>query len=112
MISHFRKIFVQNTTFLDCAFRAIGITGIITEYSFQALSPVKAEAILNLTSLSDVSLKSFSNVGVKLHLFQTGDSLYSLTQMYQVGAAAIATSVEIIPLSGVAVDPISYLVKR
>jgi len=48
MISHFRKIFVQNTTFLDCVFRAIRIAGI----------------------------------------FQTEDSL---TQMYQVDAAAIAT---------------------
>lgn len=89
MISHFRKIFVQNTTFLDCVFRAIGITGIIAGYSFEALFPVKAEAITNLLSLSEVSLKSFPNVGVKLHLFPTGDSL---TQMYQVDAAAIATS--------------------
>jgi len=91
MISHFRKIFVQNTTFLDCVFRAIEITRIITGYSFEALFPVKAETITNLLSLSEVSLKSFPNAGVKLHLFQTGDSLYSLTQMYQVDAAAIAT---------------------
>ena len=91
MISHFRKIFVQNTTFLDCVFRAVGITGIISGYSFEALSPVKAEAIPNLLSLSDVSLKGSPNVGIKLHLFQGGDSLYSLTQMYQVDAAAIAT---------------------
>jgi len=88
MISHFRKIFVQNTTFLDCVFRAIEITRIIAGYSFEALFPVKAEAIPNLLSLSEVSLKSFPNVGVKLHLFQTEDSL---TQMYQVDAAAIAT---------------------
>ncbi len=92
MISHFIKTFVQNTTFLDCVFRAVGITGIITGYSFEALSPVKAEAIPNLISLSDVSLKGSPNVGVKLHLVQTGDTLYSLTRMYQVDAAAIATS--------------------
>lgn len=92
MISHFRKIFVQNTTFLDCVFRAIEITRIIAGYSFEALFPIKAEAILNLLATSNIRLKDSPNVGVKLHLFQGGDSLYSLTQMYQVDAAAIATS--------------------
>ena len=92
MLSHFIKTFVQNTTFLDCVFRSVGITGIISGYSFEALSPVKAEAILNLLATSNIRLKDSPNVGVKLHLFQGGDSLYSLTQMYQVDAAAIAIS--------------------
>ncbi|WP_126390572.1 hypothetical protein [Pseudanabaena sp. ABRG5-3] len=103
---------MQNTTFLDCVFRSVGIAGILTGYSFGALSPVNAETIPNLLTTSDISLNVSSNVGAKLHLIQKGDTLYSMTQMYQIDAAAIATSVEIIPLSGVAVDPISYLVKR
>ncbi len=92
MISHFIKTFVQNTTFLDCVFRSVGITGILTGYGFGALSPVKAETISNLLATSDISLKVSPNVGAKLHQVQTGDTLYSLTQMYQVDAAAIATS--------------------
>lgn len=92
MISHFIKTFVQNTTFLDCVFRAVGITGILTGYGFGALSPVRAETIPNLLVTSDISLKVSPNVGAKLHQVQTGDTLYSLTQMYKVDAAAIATS--------------------
>ncbi|WP_156341538.1 LysM domain-containing protein [Pseudanabaena sp. 'Roaring Creek'] len=83
---------MQNTTFLDCVFRSVGITEILAGYGFGALSPAKAETIPNLLARSDISLKGSPNVGAKLHQVQTGDTLYSLTQMYQVDAAAIATS--------------------
>jgi hypothetical protein len=92
MLSHFIKTFVQNTTFLDCVFRYVGITEILTGYGFGALSPIKAEAISNLPAPSDISLKVSPNVGAKLHQVQTGDTLYSLTQMYQVDATAISIS--------------------
>ena len=93
MISHFIKTFVQNTTFLDRISRTVVSTGILTGYSFSSLLPVSAEAIPNLLTPSNISMKGLPYVGAKLHHVQTGDTLYNLTQMYQVDAAAIATSI-------------------
>ncbi|WP_126390915.1 LysM peptidoglycan-binding domain-containing protein [Pseudanabaena sp. ABRG5-3] len=83
---------MQNTTFLDCVFRSVGIAGILTGYGFGVLFSVNAETIPNLLATSDISLKGSPNVGAKLHQVQAGDTLYSLTQMYQVDTAAIANS--------------------
>ncbi len=92
MISHFIKTFVQNTTFLVSVCRPVVITGILTGYSFSDLSPVGAEAMTNQLIPSVVSLNGSQNIGSKLHQVQVKDTLYSLTQIYRVDAAAIATS--------------------
>jgi murein DD-endopeptidase MepM/ murein hydrolase activator NlpD len=92
MISHLIKTFVQNTTFLVSVCRPIVVAGILTGYSFSALTPISAEAISYLPIPAGINLTSSPKVGTKLHQVQTGDTLYSLTQMYQVDAAAIATS--------------------
>jgi murein DD-endopeptidase MepM/ murein hydrolase activator NlpD len=92
MISHLIQTFVQNTTFLVSICRPIVVTGIVTGYSFSALTPISAEAISNPLMPTGISLASSPKVGAKLHQVLSGDSLYSLTQMYQVDAAAIATS--------------------
>ena len=92
MISQSRKTFVQNTTFLGSVCRPLVITGLLAGYSFSCLLPVSAEVISNSLKPTVVSLKVFPTVGAKLHQVQTGDTLYSLTQMYQVDAAALANS--------------------
>jgi murein DD-endopeptidase MepM/ murein hydrolase activator NlpD len=92
MITHFIKTFVQNTTFLVSVYRPVVITGILTGYSFSNLSPVGAEAMANQLIPSVVSLNGSQNTGAKLHQVQVKDTLYGLTQIYQVDAAAIATS--------------------
>ena len=92
MISQSRKTFVQNTTFLGSFYRPLVITGLLAGYSFSCLLPVSAEVISNSLKPTVVSLKVFPTVGAKLHQVQTGDTLYSLTQMYQVDAAALANS--------------------
>jgi murein DD-endopeptidase MepM/ murein hydrolase activator NlpD len=92
MISQSRKTFVQNTTFLGSVCRPLVITSLLAGYSFSCLLPVSAEVISNSLKPTVVSLKVFPTVGAKLHQVQTGDTLYSLTQMYQVDAAALANS--------------------
>jgi LysM repeat protein len=92
MTSHSRKTFVQNTTFLGSICRPLVIIGLLTGYSFSYLLSVSAEVISNHLKPSVVSLKVSPTVGAKLHQVQAGDTLCSLTQMYQVDAAALAIS--------------------
>jgi len=105
MISHSRKTFVQNTIFSGSVCRPLVIIGLLTGYSFSYLLPVSAEAISNHLKPSVVSLKVSPTVSAKLHQVQAGDTLYSLTQMYQVDAAALAASN---PIRAVTPLPIGY----
>lgn len=90
MISHSRKTFVQNATFLGSICRPLVITGILTGYSFCYLLSVSAEVISNHPRPTVGSIEVSPTVCAKLHQLQAGNNLYSLTQMYQSDAAIAA----------------------
>ena len=85
MVSHSIKLFVQETTFSSLIFSALVSAAMASGY----ISPASAKLP---AAPSVIGLQGSPNVGATLHQVQKGDSLYSLTQMYQVDAAAIAAS--------------------